>query len=231
MQKLEAFQPRFILRTGLFVLTVALGFVGTKANCAIVRQIPEQAKVIHTRLAAALKPTVREWVAQEAMNVLRDPKKGEAAIRADIQKRFSGQNLASADIETLVFLVMMETSKSAQEDLKAQLAEMQAANKAKSAQRPTVTKIKSAAADSKATTQPNPPPKTTASQQVGGVKQDAPVSGAIPSDKPDSLSELGEPESLRLQLAMDRHAKMVETLSNLMKKVSETDSAIIGNLK
>jgi hypothetical protein len=218
----------------LRVLTVALGFIGGNASGATIRQIPEQAKVIDARLAAALKPTVREWIAQEAMKVHQDTKSGEAAVRADIQKRFSGQSLSSADIEALVFLVLMETSKSAQEDLKAQMAEMQAANKNKAAQRQPVTKIKSAEAGSKAAAQTSLPPKGTAVQprpDASGAQKEAQASGAAPSDKPDSLSELGETESLRLQLAMDRHAKMIETLSNLMKKAANTDSAIIGNLK
>ena len=47
----------------------------------------------------------------------------------------------------------------------------------------------------------------------------------------DSMSEMGETESLRLQMAMDRMSKMMSTLSNLMKKASETSSGIIQNLK
>ena len=49
--------------------------------------------------------------------------------------------------------------------------------------------------------------------------------------KLDSLSELGELESLRLQMAMDRLSKLMSTLSNLMKKVSETQATIVQNLK
>lgn len=47
----------------------------------------------------------------------------------------------------------------------------------------------------------------------------------------ESLSEMGEMESLRLQMAMDRLNKMMSTLSNLLKKVSETSAAITANLK
>lgn len=47
----------------------------------------------------------------------------------------------------------------------------------------------------------------------------------------DSLSEMSEMESLRLQMAMDRMSKMMSTLSNLLKKISETSSTIIQNLK
>ena len=47
----------------------------------------------------------------------------------------------------------------------------------------------------------------------------------------DSMSEMGEMESLRLQMAMDRMSKLMSTLSNMLKKVSDTSNAIIQNLK
>lgn len=47
----------------------------------------------------------------------------------------------------------------------------------------------------------------------------------------DSLADLSEESQLRLQIIMDRIAKAFQTLSNIMKKSSETASAIIQNLK
>ena len=47
----------------------------------------------------------------------------------------------------------------------------------------------------------------------------------------DGLSEMGETESLRLQMAMDRLSKMMETLSNLLKKISDTQQTITQNMK
>jgi hypothetical protein len=47
----------------------------------------------------------------------------------------------------------------------------------------------------------------------------------------DSLSEMGEAESLRLQMAMDRLSKLMSTLSNELKKASETASSITQNMK
>jgi hypothetical protein len=38
-------------------------------------------------------------------------------------------------------------------------------------------------------------------------------------------------ESLRLQMAMDRLSKMMSTLSNLMHKAGDTQSAIVQNMK
>jgi hypothetical protein len=47
----------------------------------------------------------------------------------------------------------------------------------------------------------------------------------------DSMSEMGETESLRLQMAMDRMSKMMSTLSNILKKISDTSDAIVQNIK
>ena len=47
----------------------------------------------------------------------------------------------------------------------------------------------------------------------------------------DSMSEMGEAESLRLQMAMDRLSKIMSTLSNLMKKISDTSAGITQNIK
>jgi len=43
--------------------------------------------------------------------------------------------------------------------------------------------------------------------------------------------ELSETQSLRLQLALDRASKMLNVLSNIMKKISDTSDGIIQNIK
>jgi hypothetical protein len=45
------------------------------------------------------------------------------------------------------------------------------------------------------------------------------------------ISEMGEMESLRLQMAMDRMSKMMSTLSNVLRKASQTAQNITGNIK
>lgn len=66
----------------------------------------------------------------------------------------------------------------------------------------------------------------------GGITDGA-IIGVCPTKTTDSdsMSELGEMESLTLQMAMDRLSKLMATLSNLMKKISDTASAITQNLK
>jgi hypothetical protein len=47
----------------------------------------------------------------------------------------------------------------------------------------------------------------------------------------NSMNEMSEEESLRLQMAMDRLSKMMNTLSNIMKKISDTQQSITQNMK
>jgi len=123
------------------------------------------------------------------------------------------------DIEALAFLVLMEASKSAQDDLKSIMDGVKAINDAKS-------KLPGSR-------DPHGSLDVDAILQlmltVYGVNLEAEFD-AIRKDL-DSMSELSETESLRLQMAMDRMSKMMSTLSNLMKKMSDTSSAIVQNLK
>ena len=62
--------------------------------------------------------------------------------------------------------------------------------------------------------------KAELDQQADAIKQDL-----------DAMGEMGEMESLRLQMAMDRMSKMMSTLSNVLKKTSDTSSSIVQNMK
>lgn len=125
------------------------------------------------------------------------------------------------DIEAVAFLVLMQASKSAQEDLKAIMEQVKDINEAKRKLRATL----------------NPHEKP--GLDIDGVLQlmatlylqESEADLRRLQDHLDSLSELGEVESLRLQMAMDRMSKMMSTLSNLLKKMSDTASAIVQNLK
>ncbi len=48
---------------------------------------------------------------------------------------------------------------------------------------------------------------------------------------PGALADMTQLQSLRLQMAMDRLAKLMTTLSNVLKKISDTDSSVVQNLK
>jgi Skp family chaperone for outer membrane proteins len=47
----------------------------------------------------------------------------------------------------------------------------------------------------------------------------------------DNMNEMSEMTSMRLQMAMDRRSRFMETLSNVLKKIDETADAIVQNMK
>jgi hypothetical protein len=47
----------------------------------------------------------------------------------------------------------------------------------------------------------------------------------------DSMYEMSEMTSMRLQMAMDRRSAFVQTLSNMLKKIDKSQEAIIQNMK
>jgi hypothetical protein len=47
----------------------------------------------------------------------------------------------------------------------------------------------------------------------------------------DGLNKLDELEQMRLQMAMDQRSKLLESLSNALKKSSEASNAILANLR
>jgi putative addiction module CopG family antidote len=66
--------------------------------------------------------------------------------------------------------------------------------------------------------------KLTRVEQLDGIV--AELEGKL-----DSQSDLSEMDAMRLQMLMDRRSKAMEALSNIMKKISETQEVLTQNLK
>ncbi len=168
----------------------------------------------------------------------------------------------SDDIEALAFVVMMEAAKSAQEDLKAIMAEVKAMTNAKARLRELISKVNRDVAAN--TGCDDDERKLDFSRGLGSEQAyhrvpmpmlDPDADGGVRlkpcdlhrgrietydelvvirdglRDRLDSLSEMSEMTSLRLQMAMDRRSKFMQTLSNIMKKISTTDDTLVQNLK
>ena len=168
----------------------------------------------------------------------------------------------SENIEALVFVVMMDAAKSAQEDLKAIMAEMKAMTRAKARLRELISRVNRDVAANAGCDHGDR--KLDFSRGLGREQayHRAPVPvldpdardgvrlkpcdlhpGRIESygdllairdglkDQIDSLSEMSEMTSLRMQMIMDRRAKLMQTLSNIMKKMSSTADTLVQNLK
>lgn len=211
--------------------------------------IPEQAEAFWVKAMNEIKPAHVDWVKATA----KDIRSGKTEID-DVEKLATnyGQllKLADGDITALVLLVMMEASKSAQEDLKAIMAGIKAMHEKKKALRETLNHLKKKKSEKKtlsreaydslkkvlanadpdsakklhATPQPVKPSRTITAAELNELIDEY-------RDKLDSMNEMGEMQSLRLQMLMDRMNKMMTALANMLKKIGDTQSQVISNLK
>lgn len=163
------------------------------------------------------------------------------------------------DIQALTFLVLMQASKSAQEDTKSIMAGVKEINKKKEAMRyaqetmrnkgvgisplqldsfklllsnkQTTQRIKNTSSTRPVRLDSANTIKTTtiATRQVTKAELDDTADKM--KNELDSINKMEEMESMRLQTAMNSLAKMIEMLSNIMKKDNEIKSAIINNLR
>jgi hypothetical protein len=196
------------------------------------------------KMVGALKPGMRAKLDGPIQDVLRRAQPAAAAPgkpaapAADLMAvaRTSLGSLAGVegDIEALCFIVLMEAAKSAQEDLKAVMAEVQAINAKKAALRAAQAALNAAKASAKPCPTLDcisaiPASSDFAKADVDAVKQ---TLTAVPDARRlDKLGEMSEQQQIRMQIYMDRRAKALETLSNIMKKISDTQSTIAGNMK
>ncbi len=140
------------------------------------------------------------------------------------------------------FIALMEISRTAHEDLKSSMERVKSSNEARARARQSHKKVRTDAATSQHGIQAlgnsiavvrKPMPVTTrtdiATRPLSNAQLDNPI-GMTKIDA-ESLSEMGETESLRLQMAMDRLSKSMSTLSNLLRKTSDTASSTTKNLK
>jgi len=144
------------------------------------------------------------------------------SVRVEIQEAPSPRGADEGDIEAIAFLVMMEASHSAQDDLRAVMEQVKAITAQKNKAREALKLRPDRGLD-----------RLSVTSVISAVATKAEMSAVVDQMKADldAMSELGETESLRLQMAMDRMSKMMSTLSNILKKISCTASQITQNLK
>lgn len=175
-------------------------------------------------LLSRASPAVSVWVREEAHREAR--REPSVSVAAEAARARFGNELASGDIDALVELVMMEISREAGQELRDELAQMQEINQEKKTQREAAQKMRDSQSAMHASMRADASavqPRTSRAELAAYV--------AAHSDGEDSLDDMSEEQQLRMQAAMDRRQKAFEALSNMMKKASETESTIIGNLK
>lgn len=207
-----------------------------------------EAEAFFKKAMSAINPRHVAWVKTTAKTA-NEKNMTYADVKTEATSWAVLGDLNSVDIEAMCFLVLMQAAKSAQEDLKAIMAGVKAINEQKKEQRELLAKMqrqqsmtsvqldsfnflrrktiaiqKHQNLDSMKFIRSGVVKKQLSKTDISAMKEQ------IKNDI-DSMSEMGEMESLRLQMYMDRRSKMMETLSNIMKKISDTQDDIIKNLK
>lgn len=228
---------RTIAAATLFVAPLLFG-QGVSITHAVT---PIPAEVVRTRsaltgnLADSAKAKLQHVVAAVAgkSGSTASPDKLDAAIRSAVGESFSGANLGDAEVDALVFVIATDIAKENETSIRDLAAEVEKMAKQKDDIRKRLAATKTA--DAKPASPPGVSLTTAKASTTGAIKAPAPLaadaSPAAMQDRLDQLGQLGETGQLRLQMMTDRHSKAMAVLSNLMKKVSETDSSILSNLK
>lgn len=194
---------------------------GTSAPVAV-EPAPAGAETQRAKLGAALRADARSKLPGATAAFLAKLKSKDAAFTPDGAARdalASTGNLgfttkATTDIEALVFVVLLEGAKAAEEDLRAVMEEVKEINRHKQAVREAIAQCK---------------------RDRGCLKEAKPPVGLAKAsfDKLVGLELDGgsETKQLHLQILTDRRKTMMQTLSNLLKKWGDTAGAIVSNMK
>ena len=171
--------------------------------------------------------------------------RGNAATSAQLQ---------GGDVEAVVFIVMMQVAQNADNDLKSTMQAMKTLTQRKQELRQALDAVNQALAPA-AKGNPNAVCTTPACQSLPGeLRQFSMTAGQLPhpvrlpttdrltngqiaelqqqmQQNLNALNEISETQSLELQMTMDRRSKLIDTLSNVLKKISDTGDSVVQNLK
>jgi hypothetical protein len=215
--------------------------------------------VERVRAADAVVATLDPAVRSQAFAMLTEQTASEMFGRGG--RSGLGLLTTGMDIAEVAFVVLMEATRDADQDLQDIMAGVKAVTNAKAQLRTLLARVQRdvleniGASDGRLTFAADGlgdeenyhhadlPMADTESGGVRAVPTDLHPDGPVTTedqlrairddlrDRLDSMNAMSEMTSLRLQMAMDRRSKFVETLSNIMKKIDATQETIVQNLK
>jgi len=225
--------------------------------CTIIKSqqtIPPDTEAFYRKAMSSINTKHIAWIKSTAVNV-----KAQNIDEAGVRKLASGYgsqyNFNNMDVEALVALVMTQCAKDQEEDIKKMMEETKKRNEEKQKLREAqqaMEQNKNAMSRQMldsfkllTTTKPNSvtkPQSTRVQTAPSATKLNTPAvtkasdveiketQNALKT-KHDSIDELNKEQSFQMQKQMDRRSKMMETISNVMKKISQTQDSIIQNMK
>lgn len=222
--------------------------------------IPAIATSFYNKAIAQINKKHYDWIKQTATEVNKN-NYDDPAIHTKAKSYGALSGLGEQDIMALAFLVMMEASKSAQEDLKSLMTQVKNINKEKEIFRALSIQVNKYSDGSPGLKMPKTTldsirlltktssnkqmaiaqPRSIQTKQIQKINTNSTRQLASAEElkslqteiknKEDSLTEMSESTSLLLQKYMERSSKFNSAISNIMKKISDVTGSIIGNLK
>ncbi len=191
-------------------------------------------------IAATLKPGVRAKLDPAIQEVLRRsqpvaPPAGKTPPPVDLaavarSAVVTASLLQGGDPETLVTLVLAESAKNADGDLRAAVADLKSLNAKKAAQRAALRALKAARAKGKNVRAPLDGVLPTADFTKADFDAVKDVVIVLPDDKrEDALADLSQETQLRIGVAEARRSKAQTMLSNILKRIA--DGKLSDNVK
>ena len=203
-------------------------FLCTAVSAQNNTSIPPKADTLYNKLMAAANPLKKNWIQKTAFKY-----RGKEITELKAMNEVTGASpvlgkMNEGDIEALAFLVLMQASKNAEEDVRNIMTGVKNMNSAKAKQREQIQSVK----------KDNQPLRTVPTNNIQSLKKDTvkPMIKLSPlvlkeTAKKDNLNEMSEEQQLKMQLYMDRKQKASEAISNLLKKIADTEQQIIQNIK
>jgi len=185
-------------------------------------------EALYTKLITAARPTIKTWVSTTSAKYRNKELTEAVAINEARQAASILGNMNNNDIEALAFLVLMQAAKSAQEDLKSIMATVKATNAEKEKQREKMNNLNK----EKLATAVKPDQQNAQVKKDGSLKFTMSPEMAKKLDiQKDGLDELTQEQQLKLQMFMDRQSQLEQAISNILKKIADTQNQIIQNIK
>ena len=193
----------------------------------------QQAEDFYNKAMPAIRPALKNIIQTNASQLKGRTVNADSLGRA-LKNNKQLSQLQSVDIDALVMLIMMQMSKDANQDMKNMLIEMKRVNDEKKQMREATQLMKQQQARMKDSLRKNYDARTgiqPAKSKDSLTKINLNMANATLQNRKDSLSDLSEEQQLRMQTYMDRKSKMETAISNIMKKIADTQNQIIQNLK
>jgi hypothetical protein len=202
------------------------------------------------RMFAKLTPSAKLKVQQAADRLLQSNSPQNKARQVTFQAFPTLANSSTADIDAVVFIVMSQAASDSQSDLQAVMSNMQAINAQKANLRNQINKVNSLI-DSEKPKAPRKPYhfKLALTPHLRLAYPILPPVKELPKNLPtlsqsnlqalleqlqeeqNALADMSTQDQMMLQQAMQQASQFEEMLSNMLKSMSDTDSAIINNIK